>query len=115
MIPIVLFFYLFSFDLLNLWLGKEFALKSYEIVEILSIGIFFNALGMIPFALIQSTGRADITAKIHILELPVYILLLIVLVEEYHIVGVAIAWSIRTFLDALILYYFAIKQLRVTA
>lgn len=89
---------------MTLWLGSDFAEESYEIVQWLSAGIFFNALAMVPFAFIQAIGRADITAKLHLIELPIYVVMLWYCVNQFGLVGAAIAWVIRVLIDAVILY-----------
>ncbi len=113
MFPIILIAYLFAFEAMSLWLGDSFAIQSYEILRVLSVGIFFNALGMIPFAFIQSIGKPDLTAKIHLIELPVYVLLIYVFIKQYGLIGAAYAWTFRTFLDTTILYYISMKKFKL--
>lgn len=89
---------------LELWLGAEFATQSSLILQILAIGVFFNSLAWIPFTLIQSLGRSELTAKIHLFELPIYLLLLLAMITHFGILGAAIAWSTRTTLDCAIMF-----------
>lgn len=96
-IPLIAFFY--GGDILNLWLGEYFSAHASTILFILSVGIFFNGLGVVPFFLLQGVGRADLSAKVHVIELPIYLLALFFLTKEYSLNGVALAWSMRVFLD----------------
>ncbi|NCN67986.1 MAG: flippase [Thiomicrospira sp.] len=111
MVPFSLITFFFAKFGMTLWLGEDFALQSYEIVQWLSVGILLNAIAMVPFALIQAAGRADITAKLHLIELPFYALLLWLLVAEYGLIGAAMAWVFRVALDALVLMVIAVKEL----
>jgi len=89
---------------LSLWLGSEFADNSTFVLQWLAVGVFINSIAQIPFALVQGAGRPDLTAKIHIVELPFYLLTLWWLLGVYGIKGAAIAWVARVGIDTLILF-----------
>lgn len=103
--PIIIVVLLFAQPLMTLWVGAAFAARSSVILQILSVGIFINALSSVGFSTLQAMRRADLTAKFHIVELPFYFLLLVVLVKQYGITGAAIAWLIRVSVDMALLYY----------
>ena len=63
-----------------------------------------KSLALIPFTLIQGLGRPDVTAKFHLLELPLYAGLLWFLVSRMGIAGAALAWTLRTTLDAILMF-----------
>jgi len=114
MFPTVCLMYTFAHEGMSLWLGTEFANNSYHIVQIISIGLFFNAMAMIPFALIQASGRADITAKFHIFELPFYVVLLWYFTNQYGLIGAAYTWTIRAALDCALLYTYITLNINKT-
>ncbi len=58
-------------------------------------------------------GRPDLTAKLQVLELPVYLTALIWLTKKYGIEGAAIAWTGRVALDALVLFIMARRLLPI--
>lgn len=89
---------------LDLWLGAEFAQNSTRVLQWLVVGRFINGLAQIPFALIQSAGRPDLTAKLHFIELPFYLLIVWWLIGAYGIEGAAVAWVARVAVDTLILF-----------
>jgi O-antigen/teichoic acid export membrane protein len=93
----------FGYDGLKIWLGDDFANSSYQILQILSVGVFFNGLSHVPYTLIQSTEKVDWTAKVHMIELPIYLLGLWFMATKFGLIGVAIAWSARVIFDELIL------------
>lgn len=105
-LPIVLLNFVLGW-LLTLWLGGDFATKALPVTQWLLLGILINGFAHIPFALLQSAGRADLTAKLHVAELPIYAILIVTLVAAFGIVGAAVAWTIRISLDAGLLYWLA--------
>jgi O-antigen/teichoic acid export membrane protein len=88
---------------LRVWIDQEFSSNSYQLAQILAIGIFFNGLAMVPFALVQGIGRSDLTAKFHLFELPIFIFMLVYGVAEYGLIGAAWAWTARVTLDCALL------------
>lgn len=99
-------------DILTLWLGQDMALQSATVMMIFGIGFSLNAVAFIPFNYLQSIGRPDIPAKMHLIEFPLYIGLLLILTKSYGIIGTAIAWSIRVSADAALNTLFMMLELR---
>ncbi len=85
------------------WLGPAFATAAVPAGQILLIGVWANSFARIPYAQLQATGRPDLVAKIHLAELPPYLIMLFVGLEQWGIVGAAIAWSVRVAADAILL------------
>jgi O-antigen/teichoic acid export membrane protein len=102
--PLCLLTVVFSREALTIWLGSDFSAQSGLVLQLLAIGVFVNGLASVPFALVQGIGRPDVTAKLHLLEFPIYLLLLWWLVVGYGIVGAAIAWVLRMAVDAALLF-----------
>jgi O-antigen/teichoic acid export membrane protein len=105
--PAVLLIVMFAREGLNLWLGDEFADNSSLVLQILAVGVFLNAHANVPFGLVQSAGRPDLTAKLHLVELPFYLLVLWWLLNSFGIVGVALAWLLRVVVDTISLFIIA--------
>jgi O-antigen/teichoic acid export membrane protein len=87
-----------------LWLGAEFAENSAFVLQWLSVGVFINSMAQILFALVQGAGRPDFTAKMHVIELPFYLMMLWWLLGTYGLKGAAIAWVVRIGIDTVILF-----------
>ncbi len=102
--PIVLFLVAFAPEGLTLWLGIDFSQHGSSVLQWLAVGVFINGLAQVPFALIQGSGRPDLTAKLHFFELLAYIPLFLWLLDAHGIVGAAIAWTVRVAIDALLLF-----------
>jgi len=109
--PIIVIMVTFAQEGLIFWLDDEFAKNSYRIFQWLSGGVLFNCLAMVPFSLIQGAGKPDLTAKLHLIELPLYLFFLWWLILIKGAEGAAIAWSGRIVLDTLLLFIFSRKFL----
>ncbi len=109
--PLTLCTIVFAQDGLRFWLGAEFANNSFRVLQWLAAGVFLNSLAHAPFALLQGMGRPDLTAKLHLIELPVYLILLWFLIGAWGIEGAAIAWTVRVTVDALFLFGLARRSL----
>lgn len=100
--PILLLINFFSNKIIEYWLGIEFLKYSADIVIILASGILINSLASIPYILLQSKGRADLTAKYHIFQILPVIFLYWLLADKYGVIGIAYAWAIKVFIDYLL-------------
>jgi len=100
---------------LTVWLGREFADNSTFVLKWLAAGVFINGIARVPFALVQGAGRPDLTAKMHLIELPIYLSALWWLIGVYGIQGVAIVWVVRVCVDNLVLFVMARRLLPVTS
>ncbi|GLI39399.1 flippase [Geobacter hydrogenophilus] len=88
-----------------LWLGHTFADNSFRVLQWLAIGVFINCLAQVPFSFLQGVGKPDITSKLHIAELLLYIPALWFLVKAAGINGAALAWTGRVAVDSVLLFY----------
>lgn len=111
-VPLTALLAVFAFQWLDVWLGREFAEKGVHVAQILCLGTAVNCAAYLPFTLLQARGRADLTAKIHVVELPFYLALLALLVPAAGIEGAAVAWTVRCAADAAILFCFAHRHLK---
>ncbi|HMB02534.1 MAG TPA: flippase [Isosphaeraceae bacterium] len=91
-------------EVLALWLGADFARQSTRVMQWLALGVLLNGLAQVPSALMQGIGRPDLTAKLHLVELPPYLLVAWHLIGTRGIEGAALAWTARTALD-LVLFF----------
>jgi O-antigen/teichoic acid export membrane protein len=95
---------LFGPWLLNLWLGPQVAAASGTAVRILAGGLLFNGAALIPTTFIAASGRPDISAKFHLLELAFHLPLAWWLVSRFGITGAATAWTVRVVVDSMLLF-----------
>ena len=95
----------FAHDILELWLGSSFAQESALVLQILAVGILINSAVQVQYAFLQALGRPDLTAKFHLIQLPLHGLVLWCLVSSWGIPGAALAQSIRLSVEALLLLF----------
>jgi O-antigen/teichoic acid export membrane protein len=72
-------------------------------MKLLVFGVLSISVGLIPSSYLQSTGRPDVIAKVHLLQIPFFLLALFFALSNYGISGVAAVVSIRMVLDTIIL------------
>lgn len=90
---------------LQLWLKGNFVPESAVIGQVLCFGVFANAIGSMYYALLHAKGRADLTAKLHLIELPLFLFSLIFLLHQFGLTGAAWAWVGRMAFDAMALVF----------
>jgi O-antigen/teichoic acid export membrane protein len=86
------------------WIGTDFAEIAAPVAEILFFGAWINGLAFVPFELLQSQGRPDIIGKFHAAEVLPFIGILWVLTSTFGINGAALAWTLRSAVDAACLF-----------
>lgn len=96
---------------IGFWISKDFAEQSSFILALLLIGFSINSIAWIPFTLLQSLGRPDLTAKLHLAEVPFYCALLYFLTTKFGLPGAAISWGIRSLVDLFVLLFLSRKIL----
>ena len=95
---------------LTWWINAEFAVQATPIGLALLIGVWINCLAQIPYAHLQAQGRPDLVAKCHLAELIPYLAILSLLVANWGAFGAAIAWSLRSTIDAGLLYAISTRR-----
>lgn len=95
--------------LLHWWLQQDEIKIIHQTTQWLALGFFFNAIALIFYTHIQFMERPDITAKIHLIELPFYLGLLIILLIYQGVIGAAIAWTVRAAIDMLLLLFYSLR------
>lgn len=107
--PLTLCLALLAPEWLQAWLGEEYARNSAAVARLLAIGVMINCMAYLPFTLLQAAGRADVVAKLHLAELPLYLAALAALVAVHGIEGAALAWIGRCAVDAAALFALAAR------
>lgn len=105
--PVILLIVAFAPEGFQLWLGADFAEKSAPVMRWLATGIFLYCLTYIPFSFLQGIGRPSITAVIHLIEFPLFVVLAIFMIQRFGITGAAMAWGIRAALELIVMVLFA--------
>jgi O-antigen/teichoic acid export membrane protein len=105
--PAAAVFIFFARDIMNLWLGPEFALHSTYVLQLVTMVFFINAFAIIPFTSVQALGRPDLKAILDLLTIPVYFATAWWLMRHLGVNGAALAKVFVTISDCGFLYFFA--------
>ncbi len=103
-LPIALLICVSARPFLTIWAGAEFGRESVLPTYILLAGVAVKAASQVPNALLVALGRVDLMPKFQAAELLPYGLAMLLLVARFGIVGAAIAWSVRTVAESLLLF-----------
>jgi len=93
--PVILVLFAFAGEALTLWQDAAFSAESAGVMRWLTAGIFVYSLSFVPFSLLQGVGRPDVSAKLHLVEIPLTIGLAWVLMKHFGMQGAGVAWFIR--------------------
>lgn len=86
---------------LTLWLNPEFAALSAPVLQWLALFVFLTGAALVPLVFLQGVGRPDLSARMHLIELPLHAGLLFLLIRLDGIRGAAIACVLRILIDFL--------------
>jgi O-antigen/teichoic acid export membrane protein len=112
MFPVILVMVTFAPDGLRLWLGPAFASHGQSVLRWIAVGMFVNSVASIPFSLLHSAGKPRITATLHLVETPLYLVAVWVLTKRMGIDGAAIAFTGRIVVDTVLMFFFADRMLQ---
>ena len=101
--PVALLLIFFARPILTLWVGARFAVEGAMVLQILAVGVLINSLAYVPSGLLQGISRPDLTAKFHLLEVPLHVTLAWFLVTRFGLAGAALAWTVRVSIDFILL------------
>jgi O-antigen/teichoic acid export membrane protein len=107
--PPVAVFLFFAKDIMNLWLGPQFAEWSTRVLQLTTLICFFNAFAYVPYTSVQALGRPDLKAKLDLIALPTYCAIAWWFIKHDGINGAAFAKLLVTFADCAVLFVFALK------
>lgn len=92
-------------DVLSVWLpeGEVYATRGRFVIRCLVIGVFIHGVARVIWYFVQAAGRPDLAARMHLVQLPIYLGGAYFLISSYGIDGAAIAWTTRVTIDLLLL------------
>ena len=82
-----------------------------QVGRMLCLGVFFNALASMFYALLHARAQVRSTALLHLLELPLFVLALLLLIPPLGVLGAATAWMLRVLLDCMVLAFWGVREL----
>jgi len=89
--------------ILPMWLDSSVSKSTVLVGQILCISLVPYSVGSMYLALIHAYKRFDITAKAHLYEAPLFVILMYYMIVYYGLEGAAFTWVFRVIVDTLIL------------
>jgi len=97
--PVAVLLVMFAREVLTLWISADFALESAPVLRWLTVAVLAEGVGQIAESLTAATYRPDLNAKLHTLELPIYLAFVVLMVRLNGVEGAAIAAAVRAGAD----------------
>jgi len=105
--PLVAFALMLSGPFLAWWISPDLAAQSTPVAQVLFLAFWLSSLAMVPYIKLLATGRPDLVAKSHLLQLLPYVVLLSYALQTWGLVGAALAFASRVVVDFLLLAHWA--------
>jgi O-antigen/teichoic acid export membrane protein len=112
--PIAVAMCLIAEPFLRLWAGAEYARYSLWPFYILLAGNVVGALAHIPTVLLKGLGRADVIARLQLLEIVPFLVSAALFTHWWGALGAATAWSLRMIFDTALLFRVASRYAHIS-
>lgn len=103
MTPVMVTAILLAAPFLRVWISPEFSSQSAVVLQILLAGFWINGFARIPHAKLQASGRPKVVAICHVIEIVPFLAILYLGLQWGGVAGAAVAFSLRVFVDYLLL------------
>jgi O-antigen/teichoic acid export membrane protein len=100
---------IFSKPLLSMWLSPEFSQKAYLCASWLAFAFYMLSLNFIVNSFIEATGRSKLTTTINIFVLPFFICFLYFGIQQFGLVGSAMALFLKELIEFCVKVFIAEK------
>lgn len=98
--------------ILDLWLGGAFAETGAPVLRWLALGTLVSALASVPSAMLQAAGRPDLTARLRLIEVPIFAPLMAGAILFHGATGAAVVYALRAVVDGGALFVLARRMSR---
>lgn len=95
LVPVIMLLSLFAYEILDLWLGGDFAGQSAPILRLLLAGLLAGAFNHVLVVLLQGGGWSTNVVRVQLLVGLVYVPVLSLLAADAGLHWIAVAWSLR--------------------
>jgi O-antigen/teichoic acid export membrane protein len=95
---------------LRAWIGPAYSPDAGPVLRWLTVAVYVNAVSQVPYSVLQGGIDARAPAIVHLIELPIYLVLLVWLATTVGIRGVAIAWFIRMVVDGAAMWWLLYRR-----
>jgi len=112
--PIAMAMCLIAEPFLRIWAGAEYARHSLWPFYVLLAGNAVGAIAHVPTVLLKGLGRANVIARLQILEVVPFLVTAALFTGRWGAIGAAAAWSLRMILDTALLFRAASRYAHVS-
>jgi len=95
-LPVILFTIIFSQPILTVWMGNDFAEKTWMVLGIITFSGFIGSLSAIPNLIILGKGNSKLIGLFSIVTIVLYILFMPILTKYFGIIGASISLLISS-------------------
>src|SRR3954470_2434706 len=110
--PLLMVIVVGTHPFLTAWAGPEFAFYGSRTAYILAAGQVVAIFGYVPSALLYALGKSRTFALLHWIELPAFLLAVILVTPRYGALGAAACWAVRCLVDAVAITSIALRKIR---
>ncbi len=104
-VPAASILFIFSHEILEFWIDRDFADQSSDVLKLLAVGYAFTAFTSVPGVTVDAAGRPGVTAAFSVLLLAVNLSLALILIPPYEAVGAAIAIAVNAVVQVPLFLY----------
>src|SRR3954470_7364229 len=109
--PLLMVIVVGAHPFLTAWAGPEFAFYGSRTAYILAAGQVVAIFGYVPSALLYALGKSRTFALLHWIELPAFLLAVILVTPRYGALGAAACWAVRCLVDAVAMTSIALRNI----
>lgn len=109
--PLCLLISVFSWELLALWQGPGIADRSHLVLSTLAAAVLINSLGWVPVNFLTGIGAAGWVARLHVLQLALYLPFCLAMTQAFGVAGTAVAFLTRVGFETAILSVMSLRRL----
>ncbi|MEP6778600.1 MAG: flippase [Gemmatimonadaceae bacterium] len=97
---------------MRMWLGGAFSPETATVLRWLVVAVYVNCVAQVPYAALQGGVNVRGPAMLHLIELPLYAIVLWILMQKFGIAGVAAAWCLRMAFDTIGMWALAARSMQ---
>lgn len=104
LLPAIFLAVVFRHEILRVWLGEVFSVRSGDVFGIVALGVLFHALAQLPSSVLLGSGRPWVPARLLLVEALPYLALCVALTAGWGVIGTACAWLLRIVVETAYLF-----------
>jgi len=112
--PLYLLLCIFSYEILYVWTGWQFASNSWLVLIFLSLAYMMSSITIVPTNILYGMGYSKFVGLVSLILLPITLFLQVIFIKLFNYNGAAIATFIGAFAGPVFFIYVSIKILKIS-